>query len=224
MLDLLVNHGSYAGIIIFLILTGCGLPLPEELAIITAAVLALNEQIDPWLGFLACLVGAIVGDCVMYAIGHHWGHGLLKEHPRFARFLHAEREAKFEGMIRRHGLKVLFLARFMVGVRSPVYLSAGILRVGFRRFLLMDLLCATSVVGTFYGLTYAFGEHIVRWLRHAEIGLTIVVLLAVTVVVAFVYRRGRRRLARLAEVRRVRSQRNTERRDRKLDRKRGSLA
>src|SRR5262245_43409166 len=131
MLEFLVQHGSYFGIALFLILTGCGLPIPEEVGILTAGVLSSSADMNPWLAFAACLIGALIGDCIMYGIGHHWGHGLLKNHPWFAHLLSADREEKFEFLIRRHGLKVLFAARFMVGVRGPVYLSAGVLRVGF---------------------------------------------------------------------------------------------
>ena len=213
---LLSSEFYYLGIILFLILTGCGLPIPEEVPVVTAAILASQGTLDPLGAFVACLIGAVLGDCVMYAIGYHWGHNLLKEHPRFAHLLHAEREAKFEEMIRRHGLKVLFAARFMVGVRSPVYLSAGILRIPFRRFLLMDLLCATIVVGVFYWLTFVFGDEIANWLRRAEMGLTTLVVLAVLAVVGFIYWRRRKRRTRLEEVRALRRQNAQSRSQRRI--------
>jgi membrane protein DedA with SNARE-associated domain len=153
----------------------------------------------------------------MYAIGYHWGHGLLKEHPRFAKFLHADREAKFEQMLNRHGLKVLFLARFMVGVRSPVYLSAGILRISFRRFLLLDLFAATVVVGVFFGLTYVFGEAIAAWIRDAEWWLTGAVLAIVAVVGLLFYMRRRKRMARLVAVQLRRSERAEARENRRVE-------
>jgi membrane protein DedA with SNARE-associated domain len=190
MLDILFSHGSYLGIVVVLILTGCGLPIPEEVPIIVAGLLSAQGVLVPQLALLACLVGAVAGDCVMYSIGYHFGHNLLKDHPKLAHFVRADREAKFEEMIERHGLKVLFVARFMVGVRSPVYLAAGILRIPFRRFLLMDLFCATAVVGTFFGLTYFFGEQVAALFRGVEIGLTVTVLLVIAIVVAvFLWRR-----------------------------------
>lgn len=189
MIELFVNHGSYLGIVVFLVLTGCGLPIPEEVAIVAAGILSAQELLDPWLALSACLVGALLGDSVMYAIGYHWGHGLLKAHPRFAHLLHAEREEKFEQMIQRHGLKVLFVARFMVGVRSPVYLASGVLRIPYRRFLLMDLFCATVVVSLFFGVSYLFGNQVVELVRQAELMLTGVVLLAVAIVALILYRR-----------------------------------
>ena len=192
MLDGILNPGSYLGIIIFLILTGCGLPIPEEVPIIAAGVFSAQGELIPWLAFVCCIIGAVLGDCVMYAIGYHFGHGLLRDHPWFAHLLHAEREAKFEEMIRKHGLKVLFLARFMVGVRSPVYLSVGILRVSFRRFLLTDLLCATVVIGLFFSLSYVYGEHIAEFIRSFGLLITGVFVVSASVFALVMYIRKRR--------------------------------
>jgi|SRR6185295_2373789 len=190
----------YLGIIIVLILTGCGLPIPEEVPIIAAGVASsVNKDLDPWITFASCLIGALAGDCVMYSIGYHFGHNLIKEHPRFASLLHAEREAMIEDKIRRHGFKIFFLSRFMVGVRAPVYLAAGVLRMPFKRFLLTDLVCATSVVGLFFGLSYAYGKPIAEWIKTGEWLLTILVALAVVGVLGFLWLK-RRKLAELADL------------------------
>lgn len=199
--DLQFDHISYFGIILVLILTGTGLPLPEEVPIIAAGIASSVGTLNPWWAFLSCIVGALLGDAVLYAIGYHFGHSLVIRHPRFAHLVHAEYEAKIEEMIRRHGLKVFFLARFMVGIRAPVYLTAGILRMSFRRFMLIDAFCATAVVGLFFGLSYAYGERVTGWIRDSEIGLTVAaVLIALGVACFFLWRRYRRnRLPELAE-------------------------
>ena len=101
--------------------------------------------------------------------------------------LHAEREAKIEQMIRKHELKVFFLSRFMVGIRAPVYLTAGILRIPFRRFILIDAVCATSVVGLFFGLSYAYGDQVTRLIRRSELGVTLAVVVAVGAVLCFFF-------------------------------------
>ena len=165
MTDLLLQHSSYFALVIVLILTGEGLPIPEEVPVITAGVLSAHGQLIPWLAFACCLVGALIGDVLMYWIGYHFGRSVLQSQTWWARFLKPEREAKIERMIEQHGLKVLFLARFLVGLRSPVYLSAGILRVSFRRFFLTDLFCATTVIGTFFLLSFHYGTVIVGWIR-----------------------------------------------------------
>ncbi len=196
--DLLLTHGSYLAITVVLILTGSGLPVPEEVPIIAAGILSANETLNPAAAFACCLFGALVGDCVMYWIGYHFGRAVLQDHPWFARWVTPDRETRIEDMFCRHGLKVFFVARFLVGLRSPVYLTAGILRVSFKRFFLIDLFCATAVVGTFFGLTYYFGEKIARspWIRDTQVLLSVLVVIALACVAFYLWRRYRRKMGR----------------------------
>jgi membrane protein DedA with SNARE-associated domain len=200
MTDWLLQSGSYLGIFAFMVLTGCGLPLPEEVAIVFAGVKSAQGEMVVAAAFMACLLGALIGDAVMYAIGRRFGHSLARRHPNFARLVHAEREEHFERAIQRHGFKVLLLCRFMVGVRGPVYLAAGAVRMPFRRFVLWDLVCATLVVGAFFALSYALGAYFDREtirtiVRDTEALFTAIVLLvAFGVLVFFALRRHRRRL------------------------------
>jgi len=197
MTNLLLTHGSYLGIIVFLILTGAGLPLPEEVAIVAAGVLSSPaiDQLKPGYALLSCLFGALTGDCVMYWIGHHFGRRVLREHHWWNRFVKPEREAQMEQMLQNHGFKVLFLARFLVGIRSPVYLSAGILRMPFWRFMLIDLFCATTVISTFFGLSYYFGDAIYRWIRRGEYTVTAVAAVAALAAGIYLWRRHVRHAA-----------------------------
>lgn len=195
------QHISYLGIVLLLVGTGMGLPIPEEVIVLVAGVASQQGQLHPPAALAACLIGALLGDCVMYAIGYHFGHGMLKEHRWFARLFNPARERRVEQLIHRHGMKVFFMARFLVGLRSPTYLAAGVLRVPFRRFLLVDLFCATAVIGTFFGLSYFFAEQIHAWwvwIREAEIAVSAVVVCGLGGALLYVYTKRRRRWARVA--------------------------
>ena len=186
---------SYLGLAIILILTGAGLPLPEEFPIIAAGVLSSHGQMDPWLAFLACVIGAIIGDSIMYWFGRHFGRSILRKQGWWAKIIHPEREAKIERVIQQHGLKVLFSARFLVGVRAPVYIAAGILHLPYRRFILLDLFCATMVVGLFFGVSYYFGETITRWIKDAEYAATGLAVIVALVIIIYLWRRHRKKVA-----------------------------
>jgi membrane protein DedA with SNARE-associated domain len=190
----LLHPGSYFGIFLLMVLTGGGLPVPEEVFIIGAGVLSAHGELRTEMAFAACLLGALVGDAVMYGIGRRFGHNLTRVHPKFAKFVGAEREEYFERAIRRHGFQVLLLARFMVGVRGPVYLAAGVVRMPFLRFLAWDLVCASLVVGAFFSLAYGYGDQIARLLRDAEVAFTLIVVAVIAVVAFMALRRYRRRL------------------------------
>lgn len=170
------------------------MPIPEEVALVLAGVLSAQGKLLPELAFATCLVGALLGDAVMYAIGYHFGHNLLVRHPRIAKFIGADREVEFEQAIIRHGFKVLLFSRFLVGVRGPVYLAAGVVRMPFRRFLMWDLVSATLVVSLFFGLSYYYGESLATWLREAERTFTLLVLAVVGILALWMLRRNRERI------------------------------
>ena len=54
---------------------------------------------------------------------------------------------------------------------------------------MIDLFCATMVVGTFFWLAYLFGEHIAKWAKTAEVWFTILAVLALAVVGIYFWRR-----------------------------------
>jgi membrane protein DedA with SNARE-associated domain len=191
MLASLLHPSSYLGFFLFIAATGCGLPIPEEAAVVVAGVLSSQNQLDWRIAFAVCLAGAVVGDSFMYAIGYRWGHGIFTSHPRFAKLFASENEQQFQKAVEAHALKVMLLARFLVGVRAPVYVMTGVVRLPFRRFLIYDIISASLVVGVVFGLSYLFGEQVTDWVKHAEARATIVVLLIVIAVAGLLYYRNR---------------------------------
>ena len=192
------ERGSYLGIVVFLALTGIGLPIPEEVPIVAAGVASRAQALHWYYALPACLVGALLGDSLMYAIGRFFGAKVLKEHPWWSGFLTPEREQTIEALINKHGIKAFFVARFLVGLRSPFYLTAGILRVKYRWFLFADFICASVVIGGFFGLAYLFGDRITGLIQSIERGFTVVAVLvalvALAVIAFFSFRKRRIRM------------------------------
>ena len=197
MLAVLFSPSSYLGIVVFLVLTGCGMPIPEEVAFVVAGVLSAEGRLHWEIALASCLIGAILGDSVMYAIGRRWGETLLGAHPRLAWMLQAKREKQFELAVQQHAFKVMFLSRFLVGIRGPVYVAAGAVHVPYLRFLLIDMFCASLVVTTFFSLAYFFGDSVLGWIRDAEITMTIAVLLVVVGIGLVLYVRSRKTITEI---------------------------
>ena len=152
----LLASGSYVAIVAVLLLTGLGLPLPEEVAVIAAGMAAAAGQLDPWLAAGCCIVGILLGD----------GYSTWRADASAAtchavawwtRMVTPERELKMERLILRHGLKVLFFGRFLIGLRAPIYLTAGVLHMPPRRFLLIDTISTVVVAGSFFLLSFVYG-------------------------------------------------------------------
>lgn len=183
----IIHTLKYFGIMLVLTLCGTGLPIPEEVPVLAGAFFSheAGGAILRWyIALPACFFGALCGDCVMYAAGYHWGHSVLRRQRWFARFLNPEKERLIENVLQQHGPKVLLLCRFLVGIRSPIYLAAGILRIPFRQFLLYDAIAAVPVVGGTFALGYLFASHIDRVLH--DIRLVKYVVLVVVVIAALV--------------------------------------
>ena len=114
-----------------------------------------------------------------------------KAHPRFAKLLDAENAAHFQTAIDGHALKVMLLARFLVGIRAPVYVMTGVVRMPYRRFLVYDIISATLVVSVVFSLAYFFGTNVREWVGHVEFYATLVVLGVIAIMGGVIYYRHR---------------------------------
>ncbi len=195
-------HGpllAYLGIMVLLALTGAGMPVPEEVFVVGAAIAAATGTLDPWIAMAACIAGILLGDSLMYLLGARFGRGLLNEQRWFARMLTPTAEAHIERLIQRHGMKMFLVARFLVGLRTPFYIPSGILRIGYRRFLLFDFVCTCINIGTVFGLAFFlseyYGEAIYQGVRNAEWLITTVVGLGAAAAGMYYYIRRRYRRA-----------------------------
>jgi membrane protein DedA with SNARE-associated domain len=190
MFDSFLSYG-YLGLFAFIVLTGFGLPLPEELAVVTAGVMAARGQLDTTTALLVCMVAALLGDSAVYALGafarQHAGARVRWWFPR----VKEERLEQTRQLLHRHGFKVLILARFLIGVRFPFYLAIGASRMSFARFLLVDSACVAAVVASFFGLSYVlgerYGEAVFDNIHRGHVVFTLVAI-GVAIVAFFVWR------------------------------------
>lgn len=161
MVQHLIEHFTYVGLLLILFATGLGLPIPEEGPIVAAGVLAHERVIRWWIALPVCLVGVLSGDTVLYWVGHHWGERILEW--RAVRWvLSREREERLKTAYRRHGVKILFTARHVLGLRAAAFLTAGIAKVPFWRFIAADTLAALIGVPVSFGVAFLFADQLER--------------------------------------------------------------
>ena len=159
MIQEFIEHFTYGGIFLVLLLGGLGAPLPEELPVLAAGALAREGVIRWWMALGLCIVGAVVGDVVLYSAGHHWGDRLLRW--RLVRGVLTEsREQRLAAAYRRHGVKIVLVARHVMGLRAAAFLTAGIVRLPFWKFFLVDLAAACVGVPLMFGLAYFFTDQL----------------------------------------------------------------
>jgi membrane protein DedA with SNARE-associated domain len=180
-----VEHFTYLGIFAALVLGSLGVPLPEEMPIIAAAVLSHEGIVRWWLVLPVCLVGVLSGDVVLYGIGWHWGEQALNW--RAVRLVLTPTRAQWlQAAYRRHALKTVVTARHIMGLRAAAFLTAGIARVPFWKFVVADAGAAALGVPLGFSLAYFFTDQIKaiaadahrveRWLALAGLLVLVAVL------------------------------------------------
>lgn len=142
---------------------GLGVPIPEEIAVLAAGVLAHEGVVRWWIALPVCLVAILGGDAALYWIGRHWGERILDW--RLVRHvLTHEREERYKAAYRRHGVKIVFGARHVAGLRAAAFLTAGIARVPFAQFLAVDTAAALVGVPVSFALAFFFTDQLERLL------------------------------------------------------------
>jgi membrane protein DedA with SNARE-associated domain len=148
-----------------------------------------------WSGaLLACLGGVLAGDMLLYGVGRQFGRRIL-EWPAARRILTPEREARVMEAYHRHGLKFVIMARLVMGLRAAAFLTAGLVRVPFLRFLLGDVAAVLVSVPLAFGLAYVVADSVAAALARVhelQLWLGGAVLLAAATWLAVVWRRRRR--------------------------------
>jgi len=116
--------------------------VPSETAVITAGVLAGSGRMSLPAVVALAAGGAFSGDNTAYLIGRRYGDRAKK------RFFSGEKARKrigwAEGQLQERGGELIVVARFIPGGRTVVTLSAGMLRMPWRRFALFDAIAGLS--------------------------------------------------------------------------------
>jgi membrane protein DedA with SNARE-associated domain len=174
---------------------GVGVPIPEEVPILAGGVLAHEEVVRWWIMLPVCFLGVLSGDVVLYWVGHHWGERIMGWRV-VRRVLSPQREERLKAGYRRHGVKIVFMARHVMGLRAAAFLTAGIAEVPFWKFLVVDAAAALISVPLGFGLAFLFTDQVEQ--VHADVRrverwvLLLLLLAAAGALAAAAWRRARR--------------------------------
>lgn len=142
-----------------------GLPIPEVVgpAAVAAAADAPNlprprRVRHPlwWIMLPVCILGVVICDGILYTIGRVGGPHLLEFRWVQKWVVKPETRYKIESNFHKYGVRILLGVRMLPGVRAPVFVMAGVLRLPLTRFLLADLLYAVVIVTFLFALAYWF--------------------------------------------------------------------
>lgn len=168
-----------------LLLCGMGAPIPEDIILISAGFLSALGKFHLSTAIFASMLGVLSGDAVMFMLGRRYGRGVF-ELPLIRRWMTPAVVKKAERRIQANARFICFMARFMPGLRSPIYITAGALQVPPRVYFTQDLLAASISVPLWVWFGWYFGEEIENALLAARDLQVVVVTVAVLAVVAYV--------------------------------------
>lgn len=135
-----------------LLLTGVGLPLPEDIWLTLAGFSAYKQAGDRFVwyyfvgAFVVTTLAILVGDTGAWWLGRRFGFGIRDRVKFMRKVLTEKRMRKVQGWFDNYGSWTVFLGRQVAGVRFVTFFSAGTMRMGLPRFLLFDFLgCLVSI-------------------------------------------------------------------------------
>jgi membrane protein DedA with SNARE-associated domain len=191
-IDIFINylnlHGdflsAYFPIIVFFIILFESTPIvgtlvPGNVFLLFFGFSAFSLDMNISLTILAATLGAVFGDILVYFLGRY-GSDFLLRHKRLLKEAHIHEGRKF---FVKHGVKSIFIGRFVGPIRTMIPLIAGTVSMKLSTFIFYDLLSAFLWSILYVSLGFYFGNYI----REIEgFASKIGILLTLVIVILFV--------------------------------------
>jgi membrane protein DedA with SNARE-associated domain len=178
---LLIQHFPYLGLFILLILGTFGLPFPEDGILLLSGFLTAQNIIKPLPAFFVIYSGLLMTDLLLYSVGKKYGRRLV-EHKTFHKIITNDRLSKLEIKFRKWGVLIVFFGRHLLGLRAQIFLVAGVLKMSWKKFLIVDGTAALLTITLWGGLGYVGGSSVhTLGKKITNLEQIVVVILAISV-------------------------------------------
>jgi len=186
---------AYGAIVGLLLICGLGVPLPEDITLISAGILSALGSVTLPGAIAAGFFGVIVGDAFMFTLGRVYGRRAFKL-PIIRTIMTPKRIAMAERKVIRNSKFICFTARFLPGLRSPIFLTSGILGVRAITFFLLDGFAAMISVPLWILAGGWFGENLEDALKLAERAQLLLLAVIATAIGTYVWYRRQKKYQR----------------------------
>jgi membrane protein DedA with SNARE-associated domain len=197
MLQQLVSlAGAYLGIFLVLLACSLGLPMPEDVPLLFSGFLVHRGMAHLAIMIPIAMAGVLGGDCILFYMGKRFGHHVV-ELRLFRRVVNPSRLLLAERLFQKHGIKIIFVGRFLPGLRPMIFMAAGVLRVPFATFIGVNGLAACISVPVLVTLGKVFGNNLDKIkgeVRTATHFIVLSILLATLVALGVYFHRRQKRL------------------------------
>ncbi len=172
----------YVFVFLMMLASGFGLPLPEEITIVSVGVLAYmgaNPDLFPppftgapvvngYHAAIVTLISVIFADFLVFSIGRIFGRKLMS-YPRFKKLFSESLMNKVNHFVKKFGVLAAFIFRFTPGIRFPAHIVLGMSHFAAWQFVLVDSLAAAISVPSQILLIYHYGDSILKVLYEFKI-------------------------------------------------------
>ncbi len=176
-------YSIYGGILLFMLASGFGLPIPEEVVLVSAGIigyLSLNPSdalpppypgaptVDVYVLAAVALFSVLFADFLIYTLGKRFGPRFFRT-KFFSRLMTPERMSRAQSWVKKYGYFTVFIFRFTPGVRFPGHLMCGAMGLSPYKFVAVDSFAALISVPTQVLLVSFYGEAILHYMKEFKI-------------------------------------------------------
>jgi membrane protein DedA with SNARE-associated domain len=151
------GYAAYIGVIL---ISGLGVPLPEDIPLLVGGYLSARGDMDLVATAIIGLTAIFGADLIFF----YWGRSVRnsgKDIPKyFAKILTPERKEKIDAYFARYGWRTAFFGRFLPGLRCPIFFCCGLAGFTLKQFLLSDGLAAILSIPALVYIGYAFANNL----------------------------------------------------------------
>jgi membrane protein DedA with SNARE-associated domain/rhodanese-related sulfurtransferase len=175
-LQFVVRHG-YMMVFAWVFVEQAGLPIPSAPMLLAAGALSGTHRMNLGLAIAFAVIGSVASDSMWYEIGRQKGVRVLQLLCRIS----LEPDScvrRTQISFTRNGPRVLLGAKFIPGLNAMAAPLSGIIKMGWRKFLLFDTIGALAWVAACTITGYVFSDELERVAARASyLGAWLLVLL-----------------------------------------------
>lgn len=184
----LIAKFSYIGLFTLLILGGFGVPFfPEDIILITCGMLISFDIIKPIPAIPIAYLGLVLSDSLLYYGGRRFGRKIITN-KRFEKIISPHKFFLLEKKFLKHSTLIMLFGRLLIGFRVQVFLLAGITKVSFLKFLIIDTFGSAVVLTIMVSAGYiggSFLENVKKGILYMEYGVAILAILVLILLIIY---------------------------------------
>jgi membrane protein DedA with SNARE-associated domain len=157
--------------------------LEGETGLVMAGVMVHTEDMQLFIAIAVATLGGFLGDQIYFYLGRlnrKYIHKKLKSQRR--------KFALATLLLRKYGWLIIFVQRYMYGLRTIIPMSIGTTQYSARNFAIINFLSAVVWASATIILAYIFGEEILQIVHYAKNHLIYILpILVLTLISIFLY-------------------------------------